>query len=105
MPSLALPSPVANSADGAAHPQQLARSLGVGALVLYGLGIIGAGIYVLVGEAAAAAGGGASTAMAGITGAGKDRRPHLDCLAFKANRCRRSKPQSLRLATVSPAQC
>lgn len=35
----------------------LARTLGVGALVLYGLGtIIGAGIYVLVGEVAGAAG-------------------------------------------------
>lgn len=58
-----------------ARPQQLRRVLGLWVLALYGLGmIVGAGIYVLLGEVASAAGWGApvafivSAVLAALTG-------------------------------------
>ena len=48
------------------HPLQLRRSLGFWALVFYGVGdILGAGIYVLIGELAGEVGGMAWAAFGG----------------------------------------
>jgi len=62
------PSDPARTASSSPHPEaerpRLRRSLGMGLLLFYGLGnIIGAGIYVLIGEVAANAGSAAPLAF------------------------------------------